>query len=65
MATSSIFHNIRINDSKQAEAFVAALEASEKDYRGREEVHPVHRVNTNYELSRRLAEKRRKNRERN
>ena len=29
MATSSIFHNIVINDTAQAEAFVAALEASE------------------------------------
>ena len=33
MATSSIFHNIVINDPAKAEAFVAALEASEADPR--------------------------------
>ena len=31
MATSSIFSNIKINDPKDAEAFIRALEASEKD----------------------------------
>lgn len=31
MATSSIFSNIKINDPKDAEAFIHALEASEKD----------------------------------
>ena len=31
MATSSIFHNIVINDPKKANAFVAALDASIAD----------------------------------
>lgn len=31
MATSSIFANFNITDNKKAEAFVAAIEASEKD----------------------------------
>ncbi len=31
MATSSIFTNIKINNSKQAEALIKALEASEKE----------------------------------
>ncbi len=31
MATSSIFHNIIITDPKDAEAFLAACEASERD----------------------------------
>ena len=31
MATSSIFHNVKIDSSEKAEAFVAALEASEKE----------------------------------
>lgn len=35
MATSSIFHNIVIDDPAKAEAFVAALEASEADPRRR------------------------------
>ena len=35
MATSSIFHNIVINDPAKADAFVAALEASETDTRRR------------------------------
>ena len=35
MATSSIFHNVVIDDPAKAEAFVAALEASETDPRRR------------------------------
>lgn len=31
MATSSIFHDIKIDTPEKAEAFVAALEASEKE----------------------------------
>lgn len=31
MATSSIFHTVKIDTPEKAEAFVAALEASEKD----------------------------------
>ena len=31
MATSSIFHNVKIDTPEKAEAFVAALEASEKN----------------------------------
>lgn len=31
MATSSIFHNVILNDPKQVEAFVNALEASEAE----------------------------------
>ncbi len=62
MPTSSIFHNIRIKDAKQAEAFVAALEAAEKDQS--EGVHGEikHTVNTDCELSMHLAELRRKRR---
>ncbi len=54
---------IRIKDSKQAEAFIAALEASEKDQEevGRGEI--KHTVNTDHELSRHLAELRKKRRE--
>jgi len=31
MATSSIFHNVVINDPKKAEAFISAIEASIAD----------------------------------
>lgn len=31
MATSSIFHNVKIDTPEKAEAFVTALEASEKE----------------------------------
>lgn len=31
MATSSIFHTVKIDTTEKAEAFVAALEASEKE----------------------------------
>ena len=64
MATSSIFHNVRISDPTQAEAFVAAMEASENDPWVRSDS-PIHKVNTDRELSRRLAELRRKARESN
>ena len=62
MATSSIFHNVRISDPKQAEAFVAALEASEKDLCVRSNS-PIHKVNTDRVLSKKLAEMRRKARQ--
>ncbi len=62
MATSSIFHNVRISDPKQAEAFVAALEASEKES-GVRSNSPIHKANTDRELSKKLAEMRRKARE--
>ena len=62
MATSSIFHNIRINNSEQAEAFVAALEASEKDPWVRPKDHPVHTVCTDPEIIRHLADIRKKRR---
>ena len=64
MATSSIFHNVKISDPKQAEAFVAAMEASEKDPWVRSDS-PIHKVNTDRELSKKLAEMRRKAREMN
>ena len=64
MATSSIFHNVKISDPQQAEAFVAAIEASEKDPWVRSDS-PIHKVNTDRELSKRLAELRRKAREMN
>lgn len=64
MATSSIFHNVKISDPKQAEAFVAAMEASEKDPWVRSDG-PIHKVNTDRELSKKLAEMRRKAREMN
>ena len=62
MATSSIFHNVRISDPEQAEAFVAALEASEKDPCVRSNS-PIHKVNTDRVLSKKLAEMRRKARQ--
>ena len=59
MATSSIFHNIKISDPKQAEAFVTALEASKKD-----PVDRIHRkrktVTTDPATIRRLHEMNRK-----
>jgi len=63
MATSSIFHNVNIDTLKKAEAFVAALETSEKE--------PVIRVNperhsivTDPVIIRQIMETNRKNRER-
>lgn len=61
MATSSIFYNIKINDPKKAEAFVAALEASEKDPWIR--TNPGrYKVNTDLGLTKRMQELREKNR---
>ena len=54
---------IRIKDSKQAEAFIAALEASEKDQEDGVRGEIKHTVNTDRELSRHLAELRKKRRE--
>ena len=54
---------IRIKDAKQAEAFIAALEASEKDQAEELHVEIKHAVNTDHELSRHLAELRKKRRE--
>lgn len=63
MATSSIFHNIKINDPTKAEAFVAALEASENDPWIRPDNIPHLTVNTNPAESRRLHEMRKRNKE--
>jgi hypothetical protein len=62
MATSSIFHNVRISDKKQAKAFVAALEACEKEGPLKTD-RSFHTVNTDRELSKKLAEMRKKARE--
>lgn len=62
MATSSIFHNVRISDKKQVKAFVAALEAFEKEESVKPD-RPFHTVNTDRELSYKLAEMRKKARE--
>lgn len=58
MATSSIFHNVKIDTPQKAEAFVDALEASEKDPWVRVTGDTRHAVNTDMELSRRLMEMR-------
>ena len=55
MATSSIFHNIIITDPEDAEAFLAACEASERDPWIRPDV-PMTSVNTDRELTRRMIE---------
>ena len=62
MATSSIFHNVVITDPKKAEAFIDAIEASIADPYKRPEG-PLAKVNTDPAISRRLAEMRRKARE--
>lgn len=54
MATSSIFHNVKIDSPEQAEAFVSALEASENDPWVRVTGSQRHTVNTDMELSKRL-----------
>lgn len=61
MATSSIFHNIVINDPKQAEAFVAALDASVADPYRRPDG-PLTQVVSDKNEILRLHELRRKNR---
>lgn len=60
MATSSIFHNVILNEPKQVEAFLNALEASEADpYMG--SVEPLVSVISDKNEIRRLQELRRKN----
>ena len=61
MATSSIFHNVRIDTPEKAEAFVAALEASEKEpwVRISQERHVVE---TDPSVIRRIMETNRRNR---
>ena len=44
MATSSIFHNVVINDPKKADAFISAIEASIADPYKRAEQEPVAKV---------------------
>ena len=41
MATSSIFANVRIDDPKTAEKFIAALEASEADMKDQKHEMPT------------------------
>ena len=61
MATSSIFHNVRIDTPEKAEAFVAALEASEKEPWVR--ISPErHVVETDPSVIRRIMETNRRNR---
>ena len=61
MATSSIFHNIVINDPDAAEAFVTALEASSADPYTPPDVSPE-KVEENPETLRRIQTLRRANR---
>ncbi|MBR5338416.1 MAG: hypothetical protein IK152_10580 [Lachnospiraceae bacterium] len=49
MATSSIFHNVIINDSEKADAFISAIEASIADPYKRTENTPVTKVETDPE----------------
>ena len=63
MATSSIFHNVKIDTPEKAEAFVAALEASEKEPWVRVSGSKKYTVETNTDVIRNLHEKRRKKRE--
>ena len=63
MATSSIFHNVKIDTPEKAEAFVAALEASEKDPWVRVSGSKRYTVETNPDVIRNLHEMRRKKRE--
>ncbi|MBP0959721.1 MAG: hypothetical protein J5992_06325 [Oscillospiraceae bacterium] len=59
MATSSIFANFNITDNKTAEAFVAALEASEKDVK-RRPTSPVNPPMTDPEAIRKFFAQRKK-----
>ncbi len=60
MATSSIFHNVKIDTPEKAEAFVAALEASEREPWVR--VNPEgHTVETNPAIIRNIMEANRRN----
>lgn len=63
MATSSIFHNVKIDTPEKAEAFVAALEASEKEPWVRVSGSKKYTVETNPDVIRNLHEMRRKKRE--
>ncbi len=63
MATSSIFHKVKISDPKQAEAFVAALETSGSDSRAWKD-NPSHVVTADPAVIRRLHEMNEKIRER-
>ena len=56
MATSSIFAKVKINDPKKAEAFIDALEASEKKPKRKSSI-PVKPPLTDYDAIRRLMEK--------
>lgn len=48
MATSSIFHNVVINDQQKADAFISAIEASIADPYKRQDV-PVTKVESDPE----------------
>ena len=62
MATSSIFHNVKIDTPEKAEAFVAALEASKKEPWVR--ISPErHVVETDPSVIRRIMETNRRSRE--
>ena len=61
MATSSIFHNIVINDEETAMKFVAALEASEAEPL-RRTGRPIHEVLADKDEVHRLCELRKKKR---
>lgn len=61
MATSSIFHNVILNEPKQVEAFVKALEASEADPYIRV-IEPLEAVISDKDKIRRLQELRRRHR---
>ncbi|MBO6310644.1 MAG: hypothetical protein J6N70_17750 [Oribacterium sp.] len=63
MATSSIFHNVKIDTPEKAEAFVAALEASEKEPWVRVSGSERYTAETNPDVIRRLHEMRMKKRE--
>lgn len=61
MATSSIFASVKIDTPEKAKAFVAALEASEKDRVKR--LTPKHSLTTDSEVLLRMSELRKKKRE--
>lgn len=56
MATSSIFAKVRIDNPKQAEAFIDALVASEKKPKRKQSI-PVKPPLTDYDAIRRLMAK--------
>ena len=63
MATSSIFHDVKIDTPEKAEAFVAALEASEKEPWVRVSGPDRYVVETNPTRIRSIMEMNRKSRE--